>query len=119
MSRNETAGEGIAEFVKRLKPEAREAFLSLRALTLSLGPDVTETVVPGGVSYARRGREFVRVEAERTRLTATFPPEARLDDPGGRLLRRGDARWVRVDAREGRVDAHVQDFVRRAHAALR
>jgi hypothetical protein len=108
----------IAEFVRRLPAAPRSALLSLRALALSLGPDVVERVGPGGVEYGRREKPFLAVESLRTRLLASFPPGLAIDDPMGRLLRRGELRYFRLDG-AGDLDAHVQEFVRKAYAAAR
>ena len=63
----------LATFVERLRPEPRTAFLTLRALALSLGPDVIERVEPMQVVYLRRERPFLTAEALRARLIAAFP----------------------------------------------
>lgn len=106
------------EFVRRLRAEPRGAFLALRALAMSLGPDVVERVGPSSVTYLRRETPFLLVEPVRMRLVAAFPPGVQLDDPMGRLLRRGDQRYFKLDA-PGDVDARHQEFVRKAYAAAR
>lgn len=108
----------VAQFHTRLKPRPADAFLVLRALALSLGPDVTERVTDGSVVYCRRGQTFLQVQPAKSRLHIGFPPQVPLDDPNGRLLKRGSDRFVAVDGPEG-VDGHVQEFVRKAYAALR
>lgn len=108
----------IADFVDRLAPGPRGALLSLRALVLSLGPDVAERTRSDAVEYLRRERLFLLVEAIRSRLVAVFPADATVDDPMGRLLRRGDERYFRLDG-AGDLDAHVQEFVRKAYAGAR
>lgn len=90
----------------------------MRALAVSLGPDVIEQVDESSVVYLRRNRPFLTVMANKSRLHVAFPAEVALDDPNGRLLKRGDDRFVAVDGPEG-VDGHVQEFVRKAYAALR
>lgn len=104
--------------MRRLAPGPRGALLSLRALILSLGPDVSEQVNAGGVEYLRRDRTFLLVEAIRSRLVAAFPAGVDVEDPMGRLLRRADQRYFRLDA-AGDLDAHVQEFVRKAYAVAR
>ena len=104
----------LAEFVRRLRPEARGAFLSLRALVVSLGAEVGEIVRRDGVEYRRRERTFLLVDVQRSRLLAIFPPDIPLPDPNGRLLRRGEKRYVALE-RADDVDGHVQEFVRRAY----
>lgn len=109
----------IAEFVKRLRPDPRAGFLTLRALVVNLGPDVIERVTPSTVSYLRRDKTFLRVEALRpTRLAVSFPPGTNVDDAMGRLLRRGDERYFRLERGED-LDGHCQEFVRKAYAAAR
>lgn len=119
MSSTPESTSAISEFVKRLRPEARTGFLSLRALIVSLGPDVVERVTPNLVVYLRRDRQLVKVEAPRAaRLTVAFPPTIQVDDPMGRLLRRGDERYFKLDKQED-LDGHCQEFVRKAYAAAR
>lgn len=109
----------ISDFVKRLKPDARTGFLTLRALAVNLGPDVVEQVTPNAVIYLRRDRMFLKVEALRaSRVTAAFPPAVTLEDPMGRLLRRGDERYFRIEKPDD-MDGHLQEFVRKAYAASR
>lgn len=109
----------IADFVKRLRPEPRTGFLTLRALVVNLGPDVVERVASSVVTYCRRDREFLKVEALRpTRLAVTFPPALAPDDAMGRLLRRGDERYFRLEKPDD-LDGHCQEFVRKAYAAAR
>ena len=108
----------VAEFHSNLKPRPAEAFLSLRALAVSLGPDVVERPSGGTVTYLRRDKPFLLVQHAKSRLHIGFPPGVPLEDPNGRLLRRGDERYVTVDGPEG-IDGHVQEFVRKAYSALR
>lgn len=108
----------IADFHGNLKPRAAEAFLTLRALAVSLGPDVTEQVSGTTVTYARRGKPFLVVQQVKTRLHVAFPSGVPVLDPNGRLLRRGEERYVTIEGSEG-VDGHVQEFVRKAYAGLR
>lgn len=108
----------VAAFHQRLRSRPADAFLAVRALALSLGPDVVEHVADGSVEYARRNRPFLKVTAAKSRLHVAFPAGVPLPDPNGRLLKRGDERYLAVDGPEG-VDGHVQEFVRRAYAALR
>lgn len=109
----------IADFVKRLRPEPRAGFLTLRALVVNLGPDVVERVSPSAVTYLRRDRPFVRIEALRpTRLAVAFPASVTLEDAMGRLLRRGEERYFRLE-RPDDLDAHCQEFVRKAYSASR
>lgn len=108
----------IADFVAKLKSEPRAGLLALRAIALSLGPDVSERVTSSAVTYERRSAPFLIVEPDRSRLIAGFPLAIKMDDPSGRLLRRGEFRYFRVDA-AGDLDAHVQEFVRKAYSAAR
>ncbi|HET6405855.1 MAG TPA: DUF5655 domain-containing protein [Candidatus Thermoplasmatota archaeon] len=108
----------VSDFHGSLKPRAAEAFLSLRALAVSLGPDVVERPSGSSVTYLRREKPFVVVQQAKTRLHVAFPPGVPLSDPNGRLLKRGDERYVAVEGPEG-VDGHVQEFIRKAYAALR
>ena len=109
----------ISEFVKRLRPDPRSGFLTLRALVVNLGPDVVERVTPGSVAYLRREKPFLRVEALRaTRLAVAFPPAIALDDAMGRLLRRGEDRYFKLERPED-LDGHCQEFVRKAYALAR
>lgn len=107
----------VAEFHHNLKPRAAEAFLAIRALAVSLGPDVVEQVAGTTVTYMRRDRPFVIVQQARAKLHIAFPPGLALPDPNGRLLKRGEERYLAVEGPEN-VDGHVQEFVRRAYAAL-
>lgn len=107
----------VADFHSSLKPRPAEAFLAIRALAVSLGPDVVERPSGTSVTYLRRDKPFVVVQQAKARLHVAFPPGIQLEDPNGRLLRRGDERYVAVEGPEG-VDGHVQEFVRRAYAAL-
>jgi hypothetical protein len=108
----------LAAFLDRLRPEPRTGFLSLRALVLSLGPDVAEKTDGTDLTYYRRERQFLMVRAAKQHLTAAFPPGLQLDDPMGRLLRRGAEHYVPIDTPEA-LDGHVQEFVRKAYAAAR
>lgn len=109
----------IADFVKRLRPEPRGGFLTLRALVVSLGPDVVERVTPSLVLYLRHDRQFLKVEALRAaRLLVAFPPGLPIDDTMGRLLRRGEERYFKLE-RPDDLDGHVQEFVRKAYAVAR
>ena len=107
----------VAEFHQNLKPRAAEAFLAIRALAVSLGPDVVEKVAGATVTYLRRERPFVVVQQARAKLHLAFPVGVALADPNGRLLKRGEERYVAVEGPEG-VDGHVQEFVRKAYAAI-
>lgn len=107
----------IGEFVAKLKAEPRAGLLALRAIALSLGPDVFERVSPNSVRYERRSAPFLIVEPDRSRLIAGFPLEIKMDDPSGRLLRRGEFRFFRVDA-AGDLDGHIQEFIRKAYSAV-
>lgn len=108
----------IADFVKRLRPEPRQAFLTLRALVVNLGPDVVEQVTASSVHYLRRERTFLKVEAVRARLSAAFPPTVPMEDPMGRLLRRGEEKYFRLE-RTDDLDGHVQEFVRKSYTLAR
>lgn len=108
----------VASFHTKLKPRPADAFLVLRALALSLGPDVTERVADGGVVYCRREQTFLQVTPAKSRLHIGFPAAVALDDPNGRLLKRGTDRFVAVDGPEG-VDGHVQEFIRKSYTAAR
>lgn len=108
----------VSEFHSSLKPRPAEAFLAVRALAVSLGPDVVERVNGGIVTYLRRDKPFLVVQQVKSRLHVQFPPGMPLDDPNGRLLKRGEERYAAVDGPEG-VDGHVQEFVRKAYALLR
>ena len=105
----------LADLVRRLRAEPRSALLALRALALSLGPDVVERVGGGDVTYVRRDKPFLTVDIVRARLVATFPPGVRIADPMGRLLKRGEQQYFRLDG-SGDLDAHVQQFVRDAYS---
>jgi hypothetical protein len=105
-------------FLGTLRHEHRSAFLSVRALIVSLGPEVVEQVSGSEVSYCRRERLFLRVRAAKSHLTLVFPEGVHLPDPHGRLLRRGDEWYVPLDTPEN-LDGHVQEFVRRAYVAAR
>ncbi|HUR68033.1 MAG TPA: DUF5655 domain-containing protein [Candidatus Thermoplasmatota archaeon] len=113
-----TAAPTVSRFHTRLKPRPAEAFLSVRALALSLGPDVVEQVTESSVIYLRRVKPFLTVHAAKSRLNVAFPRELSLDDPHGRLLKRGEEKYVSLEGPEG-VDGHVQEFVRKAYTALR
>lgn len=108
----------VADFHGSLKPRPAEAFLALRALAVSLGPDVAESPSGGSVTYLRRSKPFLVVQHAKSKLHLAFPPGLPLEDPNGRLLKRGEERYVTVEGPEG-VDGHVQEFVRKAYAALR
>lgn len=112
-----TQGE-LARFHTRLKSAPAEAFLTLRALAVSLGPDVIERVGDNSVTYLRRERPFLLMRADRSKLLLVFPREIPLEDPSGRLLRRGEERYLVLDGPDG-VDGHVQEFVRNAYSAAR
>lgn len=107
-----------AGFLGSLRHEVRGAFLSVRALALSLGPDVSENAMGSEVVYCRLERPFLRVRAAKAHLALVFPHGLSLPDPSGRLLRRGDETYIPLDSGES-LDGHVQEFVRRAYAALR
>lgn len=108
----------LSAFLDRLRPDPRTGFLALRALLLSLGPDVNEHLDGSEITYQRRGQPFVTVRAAKQHLTVAFPPGLTLPDPNGRLLRRGGETYVSVDHPDA-LDGHVQEFVRRAYAAAR
>ena len=108
----------IADFHGSLKPRPAEAFLTLRALAVSLGPDVIEQVSGASVTYLRRDKPFLHVQQVKSRLHLGFPSGIPLTDPNGRLLRRGDERYVAVEGSDG-VDGHVQEFIRKAYSAMR
>lgn len=112
-----SAGE-LARFHTRLRPRPAEAFLALRALAVSLGPDVVERVDDGSVTYLRRERPFLVVRADRARLHLAFPRDLPLADPSGRLMKRGEERYLALEGAEA-LDGHVQQFVREAYAASR
>lgn len=112
------AENAVSAFHARLRPRAADAFLTLRAIAISLGPDVVERVTDNDVTYSRRDRPFVTIHAAKARLHVLFPGGHALPDPNGRLLKRGDERFVALDGPES-VDAHVQEFVRKAYAASR
>jgi hypothetical protein len=99
-----------------MRSDQRNAFLSLRALALSLGPDVVERVEGSEASYARRARIFAVLRAGRGTPALIFPHDVPLSDPMGRLQRRGEERFLPLD---GDLDGHVQQFVRNAYAAMR
>lgn len=112
------AENAVAAFHTRLKPRSGEAFLALRALVISLGPDVVESVTDAEVRYLRHDRPFLTVQPTKTRLHLLFPPGIPLDDPSGRLLKRGDERFLAIESSDG-FDSHAQEFVRKAYTALR
>lgn len=105
-------------FLDRLRPEARATFLAMRALALSLGPDVEERSGGGELWYLRRGKPFAQLRGARSNLSLVFPAGIALDDPMGRLMRRGEERLASLDGPDA-VDGHVQGFVRNAYAAVR
>lgn len=115
---HDQAAPRLAEFVERLRAGPRAGLLALRALAISLGPDVVERVDSSAVTYLRRDHAFLVIESARTRLFATFPADIHLDDPMGRLLKRGEHHYFRVDD-AGDLDAHVQQFVQQAYSAAR
>lgn len=108
----------LSAFLERLRPDPRGGFLALRALVLSLGPDVGERLEGNDLVYDRREKTFLTVRASKQHLTALFPPGLTLPDPMGRLLRRGGESYVPVESADA-LDGHVQEFVRRAYAAAR
>lgn len=112
------AENAVSAFHTRLKPRQGDAFLTLRALAISLGPDVVEKVSESEVVYLRRDKPFLTTHAVKARLHLLFPVGIPLPDPNGRLLKRGDERFVAVDGPEG-VDGHVQEFIRKAYSSLR
>lgn len=73
---------------------------------------------PGEVTYLRREKPFLRVRAVKSQLTLVFPEAVHLEDPHGRLLRRGDERYVSLDGPDN-LDGHVQEFVSKAYAVMR
>lgn len=105
----------LTDFMQRMRADQRQGFLALRALALSLGPDVVERVEGSEVTYLRRAYPFVGLRAGRGAPTLVFPAGLNLEDPMGRLLRRGDERYVQLDRAEA-LDAHVAEFVRKAYA---
>lgn len=106
-------------FHARLKPRPADAYLALRALVLSLGPDVTERVSESSVCYERRGKVFLTLHAHRgARMRAVFPEDVPLDDPEGRLLRRAGDRYAALDAPE-HLDSHLTEFIRKSYAGSR
>lgn len=105
-------------FLASLRGDLRSAFLTVRALALSLGPEVGEQVTGGEVVYTRRDKEFMRVRSARSQIHLVFPEGVSLPDPSGRLLRRGEEWYVPLDQAES-LDGHVQEFVGRAYAAFR
>lgn len=113
-----TGAIAVSEFHRRLRDRPGEAFLAVRALALSLGPDVEERVGDTSACYLRRGEPFLMVHATKSRLQVAFPLELSLPDPMGRLLKRGDERFVAVEGPET-IDGHIQEFVRRSYAAAR
>ncbi|HVM44959.1 MAG TPA: DUF5655 domain-containing protein [Candidatus Thermoplasmatota archaeon] len=106
----------VSDFHSSLKPRAAEAFLALRALAVSLGPDVVEKAGSSTVTYLRRDKPFLHVQQAKSRLHVAFPAALGLQDPNGRLLRRGEDKYVAVEGPEG-VDGHLQEFVRKAYSA--
>lgn len=108
----------VGRFHARLKQRPGEAFLAVRALAVNLGPDVVERVTESTVTYLRRDRPFLTVQAQKARLHLIFPPDVMLEDPTGRLLRRGDERYLALEGPEG-VDGHTQEFVRKAYSGVR
>lgn len=108
----------LSRFHGRLRSRPGEAFLALRAFALSLGPDVVERVDDGSVQYLRRERRFLLVRADRAKIHLAFPRDLPLDDPSGRLLKRGEERYLPLEGAEA-LDGHVQKFVRDAYAAAR
>lgn len=112
------AHEALAAFLDRLRPEPKQGFLSLRALVLSLGPDVVERIEGSDITYSRRERAFLHARSAKQHLTVAFPPGLVLSDPMGRLMRRGAESYVPLDSGEA-LDGHVQEFVRKAYAAAR
>lgn len=108
----------VSDFHRRLRDRPGDAFLAMRALAMSLGPDVEERVGDTTACYLRRGEPFLIVHASKSRLQAAFPVGLDLPDPMGRLLKRGDERYVAIEGPES-IDGHVQEFVRRSYAAAR
>lgn len=114
-----TSGHGSAVdlFMNKLTLQARRSFLSLRALLVSLGPDVHEAVEKQEVVYSR-AKPFLIARLQRGHLLAVFPDGEALSDPLGRLLRKGRERYVRLDENED-LDAHMQEFARKAYVQAR
>lgn len=108
----------VSTFLKRLRPEARNGFLSVRAVVVSLGPDVGEKLESNAMLYTRRDHPFLEIRGGRTQVNVLFPPDIHVDDPMGRLLKRGDERYLAIDA-SGDLDGHVEEFLRKAYAAAR
>lgn len=116
--RAEATQPTASRFHARLRQRAGEAFLAVRALAISLGPDVVEKVTEGSVAYLRRERLFLTITPQKTKLHVAFPRGIAIEDPNGRLLKRGEERYLALEGAES-VDGHVQEFVRKAYAALR
>lgn len=108
----------LSAFLERLRPDPRTAYLALRALTLSLGPDVAEQIEGSDMTYYRRDKPFLVARAQKQHLSASFPPGLNLPDPMGRLMRRGGEHYVPLDSPDA-LDGHVQEFVRKAYSAAR
>lgn len=108
--------QSVDPFIASLRPELRRGFLSLRALLMSLGSDVAESSGPDEVTYERR-KPFLVAKSVRARLHVVFPDGADLDDPLGRLLRKGGERYVRIEGED--LDPHFAEFVKKAYAAAR
>lgn len=111
------AAPTIEDFLAKLKGNARSGFLSLRALLVSLGADVTEEPHENEVVYAR-ARPFAIARIVRAKLHLVLPDGDKLPDPLGRLLRKGNERHVRLDDGD-ELDAHLQEFVRKAYVLAR
>lgn len=113
------AGHGeLSSFLERLRPDPRTGFLTLRALVITLGPDVHERFEGNDLVYRRRDRQFLVVRAAKQQLSVTFPPGLPVPDPMGRLLRRGGEAYIPIESADT-LDGHVQEFIRRAYAAAR
>lgn len=110
--------QAVSDFHQRLRQRPAEAFLAARALIMSLGPDITERVEDHSVCYLRREEPFITLTATKTRLQAVFHAGLSLPDPMGRLLKRGDERYLALDGPEA-IDGHAQEFVRKAYTAAR
>ena len=108
----------LTTFLSRMRADQRPCFLALRALAMSLGPDVHEKVEGGEVTYFRRLKPFVLLRAGRSSPSVVFPDGIPIEDPTGRLLRRGEERYVLLEPGH-ELDAHVQGFVRKAYAESR
>ncbi len=107
----------VDDFLSNLQPADRKAFLSLRAMVVSLGGDVKERVHVTDVTYSRM-RPFLVARHHHGHLNVAFPEGNTLQDPLGRLLHKGNERHLRLDNPDA-LDGHVQEFVRSAYTQAR